>query len=204
MSQPTTRSPIVLASASPRRRELLERIGVAIEVMPADVDETPAPGEPPMSYVRRVAGAKAAAVVGVAPGRWVLAADTVVEIDGVILGKPSGPGQAREMLDRLVGRTHRVITAFALRGPAGEEIARDVATEVVFRAAPADQIAAYVRAGEWRDKAGAYAAQGMAAAFVTEVRGSFTNVVGLPLVEVLDELVRAGAAAPDFERGVPA
>ena len=195
---------MILASASPRRRELLERVGLALEVVPADVDETPVAGEEPTAYARRVARAKAAAVASRAPGRWVLAADTVVELDGEILGKPGGPGEAAAMLGRLSGRSHRVVTAFALRAPSGDEVTRAVATEVAFRAAGSDEIASYVRTGEWRDKAGAYAAQGIAAAFVIRVSGSFTNVVGLPLAEVIEELARAGAAVPSYERGAPA
>lgn len=203
MSHGEKRASLLLASASPRRRELLVRVGVEIEVQPADVDETPAAGEEPLVYARRVARAKADVVAARAPDRWVLAADTVVEIDGDILGKAADPAEALAMLERLSARTHRVLTAFVLRGPGGRVLARDVATEVVFRAVSSDELAAYVRAGEWRGKAGAYAAQGMAAAFVAAVRGSFTNVVGLPLVEVLEELVRAGAASPHYGAGVP-
>jgi septum formation protein len=133
----------------------------------------------------------------------VLAADTVVEIDGDILGKAGDPAAALAMLERLSGRAHRVVTAFVLRGPGGRTVSREVATEVVLREVAGEELAAYVRAGEWQGKAGAYAAQGMAAAFVAAVRGSFTNVVGLPLVEVLEELVRVGAASPDYVAGIP-
>lgn len=195
---------LILASASPRRRELLERVGLPIEVRAPDVDESAHAGELPAAYARRVAAAKAAAVAARAPGRWVLAADTVVAIDGDILGKPDGAAGAHAMLSRLSGRAHQVITAFALRSPSGAEAVREVATEVYFRALGADDIAAYVRSGEWRDKAGAYAAQGIAAAFVARVGGSFSNVVGLPLSDVLDELARAGGPVPDYGRGVPA
>jgi septum formation protein len=195
---------LILASSSPRRRELLERVGVAIEVIPADVDETPLAGEAPPVYVRRVARAKVDAVASRAADRWVLAADTVVEIDDRILGKAAGPDEARAMLGQLSGRTHRVVTVFALRGPGREERVRQVVTEVAFRALAADEIAAYLVSGEWRDRAGAYAAQGIAAAFIAGVSGSFTNIVGLPLAHVLEELVDAGAAAPDYARGVPA
>jgi septum formation protein len=195
---------LVLASSSPQRRALLERVGMAVEIAPADVDETPLAGEEPVAYARRVARSKAAAVSPRAPGRWVLAADTVVEVDGQILGKPTGAGDAARMLGQLAGRSHRVITAFALRGPRGQEVVREVETEVWFRPALPDELAAYVRSGEWQGKAGGYAVQGIAAAFVAGVRGSFTNVVGLPLSEVVEELVRAGAPGPDYARGVPA
>jgi septum formation protein len=199
---------LVLASASPRRREMLARVGIPLEVWPADIDESALPGEDALTYVRRVAAAKVETVTVALPQRWILAADTVVEIDGDLLGKAADEDEARAMLHRLAGRVHRVITAFSLRGPgvAGARPARDraVTTEVWMREAPAHEIDDYVRAGEWRGKAGAYAIQGMAAALVTEVRGSITNVAGLPLAEVLDELVRAGAAAPRYQHGVAA
>jgi septum formation protein len=203
-SGPSRDRPLILASTSPRRRELLERVGVSIEIVAPEIDESALAGEEPAAYVRRVAAAKSAAVAGRAPDRWVLAADTVVVIDGDILGKPDGPAGARAMLSRLSARTHRVITAFALRAPGGDEAVREVVTEVSFRALGGDDIAAYLRSGEWRGKAGAYAAQGIAAAFVSGVRGSFSNVVGLPLSDVLEELARAGGPAPDYARGVPA
>lgn len=195
---------LILASSSPQRRGLLERVGLAVEIAPAHVDETPLAGEDPVAYARRVARSKADEVAPRAPGRWVLAADTVVEVDGHILGKPADSVDAARMLGQLSGRSHLVITAFTLRGPAGQEIARDVQTEVWFRPALPDELAAYVRSGEWRGKAGGYAVQGIAAAFVAGVRGSFTNVIGLPLSEVIEELARAGAPAPDYARGVPA
>jgi septum formation protein len=203
VDRPSAEGTLILASTSPRRRELLERIGMSIEVMGPDTDETARAGEQPSAYARRIAAAKAQAVAGRAPGRWVLAADTVVEIDGDILGKPDGAAGARAMLTRLAGRTHRVVTAFALHAPTGAPLVREVATEVAFRAMSGDEIAAYLGSGEWRDKAGAYAAQGIAGAFVASLRGSFSNVVGLPLCEVLEELARAGGPAPDYARGVP-
>jgi septum formation protein len=189
---------LILASASPRRRELLERVGLALEVCPADVDETPLPGEPPRAYVARVARAKAQAIAR--PGAWVLAADTTVTIDGAILGKAADGAEAAAMLRRLSGRVHEVITAFTLLGDA----ARDevVASEVAFVPLDEPTIAAYVASGEWRGKAGAYAVQGIGAALVREVRGSVTNVIGLPLAEVLAALRAAGGPAPDLARGI--
>jgi len=192
--------PIVLASASARRRELLERVGFVVEVRPADVDETPQPGEAPLAYVRRVAEAKAAAVE--ADG-WVLAADTIVEIDGEILGKAADDAEARAMLARLRGRTHRVTTAFALRGPRGVHV-EAVTSEVAMAGFGDADLDDYVACGEWRGKAGAYAVQGIAAALVQEVRGSITNVIGLPLYEVVAALEDAGAAEPRFTEGEPA
>jgi septum formation protein len=196
---------LVLASASPRRLELLTRIGVPVEVAPADVDEAVLPGESPEACVLRLSRDKALAVAGrLGGGRWVLAADTVVALEDCILGKPDSPAEAREMLTRLLGRTHRVVTGFALVGPAGEAASRAVTTEVDLRAAGPGEIDGYVASEEWRGKAGGYAAQGIAAAFITAVRGSFSNVVGLPLAEVIVELTRAGAALPDYARGAPA
>lgn len=199
---------LVLASGSPRRRELLARVGIPLEVWPAEIDESALPGEDALAYVRRVATAKVEAVALALPERWILAADTVVIVDGVILGKAADEEEARSMLRRLLGRVHRVSTAFSLRGPGARgascAVDRTVTTEVWMRAAGAPEIEDYVRGGEWRDKAGAYAIQGMAAALVTEIRGSVTNVVGLPLAEVLAELVRAGVAAPRYQHGVAA
>jgi septum formation protein len=196
----TSRRMLVLASASPRRRELLERIGIAIEVRPADIDESVHAGEAPLDYVRRVAAAKASALAGAS---WVLAADTIVEIDGVVLGKAADDAEATAMLRQLRGRTHRVTTAVALAGPGGR-FERLVTTEVAMVDAGDDVVADYVASGEWRGKAGAYAVQGIAAALVREVRGSITNVIGLPLAEVVELLREAGAAAPSFRDGRPA
>jgi len=209
---------LVLASASPRRRELLARVGIPLEVWPAEIDESALPGEDALTYVCRVATAKVEAVALALPARWILAADTVVVVDGAILGKAADEEEARSMLRRLVGRVHLVTTAFSLRGPGTGEggppgtsrgpgvhaIDRTVNTEVAMREATEQEIEDYVRAGEWRGKAGAYAIQGMAAALVTEIRGSVTNVVGLPLAEVLAELVHAGVAAPRYQHGVAA
>lgn len=193
--------PITLASASPRRRELLERIGLSIEVRPADVDETQRPGESPLDYVRRVAAAKADAIAPAVAG-WVLAADTIVELDGDVLGKAADDDEARVMLRRLRGRTHRVTTAFALRGP-GAPVLEAVTSEVAMTDFGDDDLEDYVACGEWRGKAGAYAVQGIGAALVASVHGSITNVIGLPLCEVVAALAAAGAAAPRFTAGTP-
>jgi septum formation protein len=173
---------------------MLERVGVAIEVRPADVDETPHANEEPRAYVARIAEAKLAAV----SADFVLAADTTVTIDGKILGKAESPDEAAAMLRALSGRVHQVITAFALTR-AGT---RTVSTEVEMIDLDDAAIAAYVASGEWRGKAGAYAIQGIAAAFIVGVRGSVTNVIGLPLVEVLAALRDAGAPTADFAKGI--
>ncbi len=193
---------LILASASPRRRELLLRIGVELDVRPADIDETQHDGEAPAAYVARVAAAKAAVCVR-APGRWVLAADTIVELDGDVLGKAADDAEATAMLRRLVGRTHRVTTAVCLLGDAGAR-ALAVTSEVDMVAAGDAMIADYVASGEWRGKAGAYAVQGIGAALVRAVRGSITNVIGLPLAEVVELLTASGAAPICLQRGLPA
>lgn len=195
---------LVLASASPRRLEMLERVGLEVEVSPTAIDETPHLAERPSACALRLATEKAAAAAALSPGRWVLAADTVVEVDGVMLGKPSDAVSAAAMLAQLAGRSHRVVTGYAIRGPDGASTARAVTTEVDFRDLQPDEIDGYLASGEWQGKAGGYAAQGIAAAFVIAVRGSFTNVIGLPLAEVLMDLERAGAIRADLSRGVPA
>ena len=198
--------PLILASASPRRRELLERIGVAIEVQPADLDERCHDGESPSAYVARIARAKALAIARPA-GRWVLAADTTVTIDGAILGKAETAGEAADMLRRLSGRTHQVLTAFVLVGERdGDPCVREglVASDVAMIELDAATLADYVASDDWRGKAGAYALQGIAAALVRAVHGSVTNVIGLPLAEVVEALRAVGAPAPAFTRGTPA
>jgi septum formation protein len=198
--------PLLLASASPRRRELLERIGLAIEVYPADVDERAQDGEDPAAYVARIARSKAIAIAR-RSDLWVLAADTTVTLDGAILGKADTPEEATQMLRRLSGRTHQVLTAFVLVGERdGKPCVRDglVSSEVVMVDASAATLADYVASGEWRGKAGAYALQGIGAALVSEVRGSVTNVIGLPLAEVIAALREVGGPLPRLAAGVPA
>jgi septum formation protein len=171
---------IVLASASPRRAELLRAAGFDFIVRPADVDESPEPGEDARALVRRVASAKAAAVEGDDPADIVLGADTVVVLDGVILGKPRDDREAAAMLSRLSGRAHDVLTGIALRQ--GPRLVVEVEeTRVFFADIGEDEIARYVASGEPSDKAGAYGIQGRASRFVTRVEGSYTNVVGLPI-----------------------
>jgi len=186
---------LILASASPRRRELLERLGLVLEVAPAAVDETPQPDEKPLAYARRVAAAKCDAVAdGAAAGRGlaVLGADTTVVIEDAILGKPANDTEARAMLLRLAGRRHEVITAYTLRFGC-RRLVRAVTTVVAMRALQPAEVDAYLASGEWKGKAGGYAVQGRAGAFVSELRGSLTNVIGLPLAEVLADLLALGA-----------
>jgi septum formation protein len=198
--------PLLLASASPRRREMLERVGVPLEVRPADIDEDPRPDEDPALYVARIARDKAHAVAR-RPGQWVLAADTTVTIDRKILAKAGSPEEAAAMLRQLSGRVHQVITAFTIVGDVDDAaFHRDglVASDVVVIDLSEARIADYVASGEWRGKAGAYAIQGIGAALVREVRGSVTNVIGLPLVEVLEALTAVGAPSASFAAGQPA
>jgi septum formation protein len=189
---------LVLASASPRRRELLERLGLSLQVEPVDLDETPQPGEAPRAYAARLAldkGAAALARLGTdLPA--VLSADTVVVAQGEIFGKPADAEAAGAMLRRLAGRRHDVLTAYAIRHK-GAVVERTVTTTVTFRLLAPEEIEAYVACGEWQGKAGGYAIQGVAAVFASELRGSLTNVIGLPLAEVLADL-RALEALPRY------
>jgi septum formation protein len=179
---------LVLASASPRRRELLEQLGLTLQVTPADIDETPLPGERPTEYVRRVASAKCDAVASTrAPDLPVVGADTIVIVDDQILGQPRDEEDARRMLLLLAGRRHDVTTAYRVSF-GGRTLDRAVTTTVSFRSLQPAEVDAYLACGEWKGKAGGYAVQGRAGAFVTELRGSHTNVIGLPLSEVLADL----------------
>lgn len=183
----------ILASGSPRRKRLLEGAGLVFGVVlaPPDVEEEVAPGLGAEEEALRRAQAKAGCVAEMNPGAFVLGADTVVVLDGEILGKPSGAGDASRMLGLLSGRTHEVITAFTLLGPESRE-EEAVTTKVSFRLLDEEAIARYAESGEPMDKAGAYAIQGMGGSLVDRVEGSYTNVVGLPVPEVLNMLTRCG------------
>ena len=182
---------LILASASPRRAQLLKAAGIRFETRAADVDETPLPGELPDAYVQRLAREKAEAVARTAPGRVVLGADTTVVVDRRILAKPAGAAEAREMLELLAGRPHEVLTGVALAGAgAGEPAVAVASTAVWFAPMTSEDIAWYVETGEWQDKAGAYGIQGRISRFVARVEGSYTNVVGLPVSLVCGLLMR--------------
>ena len=187
---------VYLASASPRRSELLRQIGVPFEVRPAEIGETQAVGEAPDAFVLRLAAEKADAVwrrVSAEERRPVLAADTAVVLDARVLGKPADELEAEAMLAALSGRTHRVLTAVALRcGDVAETSLSS--SEVRFRATTAEERAAYCRSGEPLDKAGGYGIQGRAAMFVEHLAGSYSGVVGLPLFETAALLARCGVA----------
>jgi septum formation protein len=185
---------LVLASGSPRRRELLEGLGVRFTVRPVDLDESPLPDEDPRDYVLRLAIEKAAARVE--PGELVLAADTTVVVDGEILGKPQDDEDARRMLRLLAGREHAVLTGIALNG-SGKAAEVD---ETLVRFAPLSEaeIDWYVATGEPRDKAGAYAIQGLGSLFVEGVEGSYSNVVGLPVPRMYRLFARLGYDLKEF------
>lgn len=188
---------IYLASASPRRAELLRQIGVPFRIHAADVPETQRPGEDPAVYVERIAIAKAEAVRDAVRDQSpapVLAADTTVVIDGEVFGKPADDAAALAMLERLSGRSHAVLTGVALCWDQGRE-SFVAESEVRFRATTAAERVAYCRTGEPRDKAGAYAIQGLAALFVEHLRGSYSAVMGLPLAETAALLGRFGLPA---------
>jgi septum formation protein len=174
-------SSVVLASASPRRLGLLKNIGVDPEVRPADIDETPLPGESPARYVERLAVAKAAAVAR--DGEVVIAADTTVSINGQTIGKPASRAEALDILRTLSGRTHTVFTGLAVLSPSGTASAI-VTSEVTFIQASADLLAWYADTDEPYDKAGGYGLQGAGSMLVAGVQGSVTNVVGLPLAQL--------------------
>lgn len=191
---------LVLASASPRRRELLARTGLLFEVRPADVAEEPRAGEAPRALVERLAAEKAASVrdrLPPRPRRVVLGSDTIVTLDGEILGKPRDAEHAVAMLRRLAGRTHTVWTGVAVAetGAAALRV-RSVESRVTLRAAAEAELRAYVASGEPLDKAGAYALQGEGRRLVSRVEGSESNVIGLPLEETLALLAEAGLEPP--------
>jgi septum formation protein len=185
---------IYLASASPRRSQLLDQIGVRHQVRPATIDESPGPGEAPAAYVQRLARGKAEALwANLGPGeRWaVLGADTTVAIDKAMLGKPATKAEGIAMLQRLSGRTHQVYTAVALKTAAGCD-SRVSVSDVTFRPLSAAECEAYWQTAEPLDKAGGYAVQGRAAVFITRIAGSYSGIMGLPLAETAELLATIG------------
>jgi len=182
---------IILASASPRRKELLEQIRVKYLVNPVDLDETPFPNEDPQSYVQRLAAEKSAACMAQCGDALpVLAADTSVVLGDMIMGKPKDQADALAMLMQLSGQTHQVYTALSLRGQQHWQALS--ITEVTFRTLTEIEILAYWHTGEPIDKAGSYAIQGQGGVFVESIRGSFSGVVGLPLFETAELLAKQG------------
>lgn len=183
---------LILASSSPRRQELLRKEGIEFDICAPDISEDQRPGEPPLEYVLRLAAEKSAKVARQFPKTFVLGADTIVVADGEILGKPTDAQDAARMLKVLSGRTHQVTTAVSLIVPDKGADTRSLTTQVHFRPLEAREIQEYVAGGEPMDKAGAYAIQGGAGAWVTRLEGDYSNVMGLPLLLVREMLRVSG------------
>lgn len=205
MSLGSNLAPLILASASPRRRVLLERTGFVLIVSPQEVDESPRAGERPEAFVERLALAKAEESLRALPGPArgdghgphagspvVVAADTVVVLEDRILGKPLDEANAREMLAGLGGTRHEVYTGWCVARALGERLLGVEVTRVWFKGLRTEEMAWYLGTGEWRDKAGAYGIQGKGAFLVARIEGSYSNVVGLPLAQVVDALAAFG------------
>ncbi|MDC0335384.1 Maf family protein [Pseudodesulfovibrio sp.] len=185
-----TNGTIILASGSPRRRELLRDLGLDFEVHPSQAEE-PAPlaGEKPEDYAKRMAEMKTMDVAAHFTDTTVLGADTIVVLDGHIMGKPTDDADALAMLSSLSGKTHQVITGYCIVLPSGENVVQAVSTDVDMRISGEAELKGYIATGEPMDKAGAYAIQGIGTFLVTGIRGSYTNVVGLPVARILDTLI---------------
>lgn len=188
-----TKGPLVLASASPRRLELLQQVGITPDLVdPADIDETPGRDETPRLLAARLAREKAAAVAARHPDAFVLAADTLVAVGRRILNKPETEAEARRMLGLLSGRAHKVLTGVAVIAPGGRLAERLVETRVRFKRLSIEETDAFIAGGDWNDAAGGYKIHRMAGMFVTELQGSYTSVVGLPLHEAVSLLKGLG------------
>ena len=191
MSKPTADPLIILASESPRRKYLLEQAGLQFTVVPSRFDEASVQPTTPAETVRVLAEAKAHEVSARYPDSWVIGADTIVSIDGQLLGKPASEQQAREMLRKLSGRTHQVFTGFSIGCRSKQRrFSETVTTDVVFKRLSEDEIRWYIQTREPFDKAGAYAIQGLGTFLVRSINGSYTNVVGLPVCEVIEYLIK--------------
>lgn len=189
---------IILASASPRRTELMALAGIEFSVLPADINEDVVPGETPAEHVMRLSREKSDAVAAKTDGRFFIGADTVVVLDQRIMGKPVNEDEAFRMLSDLSGRNHEVITGFSvLDKVSGIHLSRCVRTEVTFKALTEAEIRAYIATGCPMDKAGAYAIQGGAVHFIRSICGSYTNVIGLPMTELYETLYQLGALDVD-------
>jgi len=185
---------IILASASPRRTELMALAGIEFSVVPADINEEVLPGENPSEHVMRLSREKADAVAGTTNGRFFIGADTVVVLDDRIMGKPADEAEAFRMLSALSGRNHEVITGFSVFDKVScIHLSRCVRTEVTFKELSEAEIRAYIATGCPMDKAGAYAMQGGAVHFIRSICGSYTNVIGLPMTELHETLCQLGA-----------
>ena len=193
MKKPVKNSSLILASKSPRRRSLLEQAGLEFSVIPSNFKENSLSLSSPESYVRRLAEAKAKDISQKYPDSWVIGADTIVFIDNAMLGKPGTRPEAREMLRRLSGKTHQVLTGYCICCQAMDRLfSETIITDVCFKELTKLQIDWYIDSGEPFDKAGAYAIQGIGTFLVKRIHGSYTNVVGLPICEVLEFLLNEG------------
>ena len=193
MNDVSQKTRLILASKSPRRSYLLRQAGITFDVIPSRVDESQIPVGAPESHVGILARAKAEDVASRNPDRWVIGADTIVLINGDLLGKPKDKESAREMLRQLSGQTHQVYTGFSICCQERQkQISDTVCTDVTFKALTADEIEWYIQTDEPFDKAGAYAIQGLGAFLVRRINGSYTNVVGLPVCEVIEHLIKQG------------
>jgi len=182
---------LILASGSPRRKALLADLDLRLKIVSTKIPEEPEPDESPLSFSKRMARRKTEMVSAVFPQQWVLGADTVVHLGEKILGKPKNSREAKRFLQTLSGKTHQVITSFCLRNRnMNQIIIQSSTTRVSFKSLSVKEIDWYVRTGEPLDKAGAYAIQGKGAFCVKKIRGSYTNVVGLPVTEVLEALIK--------------
>ncbi len=199
-----TRANLVLASASPRRRELLSKVGIKFSVIPSNLDEDKVAScreQDPVHYAQGCARAKAEKVAELVAEKkdfWFLGVDTIVVVDDLILGKPKDKDQAREFISRLSGKWHKVITGYHLFHPLkAERLSNQVESQVLIRKLAPEEIEAYISTDEPYDKAGAYAAQGIGAGLIEAINGSYTNVVGLPLAELLKDLLRLKLISPN-------
>jgi len=191
MKTPTENFPLILASKSPRRRYLLEQAGLKFSVIPSHIDETKIPLSSPEIYVRILSEAKAGSVSQKYPDKWVIGADTIVLVNGEILGKPQSKNDAWTMLKQLSGQTHQVLTGYAVVCKAkNRKISDTVKTDVLFKHLTDEEIQWYIQTKEPFGKAGSYAIQGIGSFLVKSIRGSYTNVVGLPVCEVIEFLIK--------------
>jgi len=193
MKKKTSNARLILASKSPRRRYLLEQVGLEFSVIPSGIDEDPISGSSPEAYVKKMAANKSKAVSEAHPDSWVIGADTIVLIDHTILGKPRSSDEARKMLKSLSGKTHQVITGYCICCEVRNRIiSESIKTDVLFKDLTDDEIEWYIHTGEPFDKAGSYAIQGLGMLLVKRINGSYTNVVGLPVCEIVEFLLNEG------------
>lgn len=193
MKKPHQGPLIILASKSPRRRYLLQQAGLPFSVVPSDIDERSIPNAPPDIYVKLLSEAKADSISNIYPDKWIIGADTIVLKDDMILGKPVSRDNARSMLKQLSGQIHQVLTGYAICCRAKDrKYSETIKTEVLFKNLTDEEIEWYIHTKEPFDKAGAYAIQGLGTFLVKRINGSYTNVVGLPICEVIDFFIKEG------------